>query len=248
MGFGLLLVGYITAFIITLGLGNYLFAGMLIGGFLMFLGLCELRKYCPTFLYALIANVFLILCSFYETAAWFDGILLLNSPIASTFVLRVFDWIEIAINLIFNITLLYGIADLSRRVEYPETREKAYRNMIFVGVFNVFQILMLIPNTIFDRDKGFFMTLLLIVQIIYAVFNAFLIFKCYAMICPEGEEDMKRKPSRFEFVNKMREKQDEREQRAIESTKEYFEKKLEKRNQKLNNQGQKRTHNHKKKK
>ena len=248
MGFGLLLVGYITAFIITLGLGNYLFAGMLIGGFLMFLGLCELRKYCPTFLYALIANVLLILCSFYETAAWFDGILLLNSPIASAFVLRVFDWIEIATNLIFNITLLYGIADLSRRVEYPETREKAYRNMIFVGVFNVFQILMLIPNSIFDRDKGFFMTLLLIVQIIYAVFNAFLIFKCYAMICPEGEEDMKRKPSRFEFVNKMREKQDEREQRAIESTKEYFEKKLEKRNQKLNNQGQKRTHNHKKKK
>lgn len=236
MGFGLLLVGYIFAYIITVGLGNYLFAGMLVGGFVMFLGICELRKYCPTFLYALIANVILILCSFYETAVWFDEMLLLESGVNSNILLRIFDWIELGINLIFNITLLYGIADLSRRVEYPETREKAYRNMIFVGVFNVFQILMLIPNTVFDLDKGFFMTLLLILQVIYAVFNALLIFKCYAMICPEGEEDMHRKPSRFEFVNKMREKQDQREQRAIESTKEYIEKKLEKRNQKQQQQ------------
>ena len=247
MGFGPLLVGYIFTYLVSIGLGNYLFAGMLIGGFIMFLGLCELRKYCPTFLYAIIANVLLILVSFYETAVWFDDIFLLQSGIGSETISRVFDWITLAINLLFNLTLLYGIADLSKRVEYPETREKAYRNMIFVGVFNVFQILMLIPNTVFDRDKGFFMTLLLIIQVIYTLFNAFLIFKCYAMICPEGEEDMHRKPSRFEFVNKMREKQDEREQKAIESTKEYFEKKLEKRNQKLQ-QNQSNNKKHKKKK
>ncbi|MBP3376307.1 MAG: hypothetical protein J6L83_06040 [Clostridia bacterium] len=247
MGFGPLLVGYIFTHLVSIGLGNYLFAGMLIGGFIMFLGLCELRKYCPTFLYAIIANILLIFISFYETAVWVDDIFLLQSGIGSETISRVFDWITLAINLLFNLTLLYGIADLSKRVEYPETREKAYRNMIFVGVFNVFQILMLIPNTVFDRDKGFFMTLLLIIQVIYALFNAFLIFKCYAMICPEGEEDMKRKPSRFEFVNKMREKQDEREQKAIESTKEYFEKKLEKRNQKLQ-QNQSNNKKHKKKK
>ena len=241
MGFGPLLVGYIFTYLVTLGLGDYLFAGMLVGGFIMFLGLCELRKYCPTFLYAIIGSVFIILCSFYETAAW------LNIGIDSASISRAFDYVEVGINLWFNMSLLYGIADLSRRVEYPETREKAYRNMVFVGVFNVMQILLLIPNTVFDRDKGFFMTLLMIFQIIYAFFNVLLIFKCYAMICPEGEEDMQRKPSRFEFVNKMREKQDEREQKAIESTKEYFEKKLEKRNQKNQNK-QNSSNKHKKKK
>lgn len=248
MGFGPLLVGYIFAYVVTVGLGNYLFAGMLIGGFIMFLGLSELRKYCPTFLYAIISCVLLILCSFYETAVWFDGMLLLESGVGSETMQRIFDWVELAINLIFNISVLYGIADLSRRVEYPETRQKAYRNMVFVGVFNAFQLLMLIPNTVFDTDKGFFMTLLLILQVIYAMFNAFLIFKCYAMICPEGEEDMHRKPSRFAFVNKMRERQDEREQRAIESTKEYFEKKLEKRNQKQQGKQNQRHNKHKKKK
>lgn len=247
MGFGPLLIGYIFTYLVTLGLGDYLFAGMLIGGFIMFLGLCELRKYCPTFLYAIIANVLLILCSFYETLAWVDKAFLLNMGIDSANISRVFDYVELGVNLWFNMSLLYGITDLSRRVEYPETREKAYRNMIFVGVFNVMQILLLIPNTIFDRDKGFFMTLLMILQVIYAFFNLLLIFKCYAMICPEGEEDMHRKPSRFEFVNKMREKQDEREQKAIESTKEYFEKKLEKRNQKYQN-NQNHSKKHKKKK
>jgi hypothetical protein len=220
---------------------------MLIGGFIMFLGLCELRKYCPTFLYAIIADILLILCSFYETAAWIDSEYLLDIGIHSALVSRVFDYIELAVNLWFNLSLLYSIADLSRRVEYPPTREKAYRNMIFVGVFYVMQILLLIPNTVFDRDKAFFMTLLMILQVIYAFFNLLLIFKCYAMICPEGEEEMQRKPSRFAFVNKMREKQDEREQKAIESTKEYFEKKLEKRNQK-NQNSQNNYHKHKKKK
>ncbi len=235
MGFGLLLIGYIITYIVTVGLGNYLFAGMLIGGFIMFLALCELRKYCPTFLYAIIANVLLILCSFYETAAFVDDAFLLEIGFHSETLLLVFDWIEFAINLIFNISLLYGIADLSRRVDYPETKQKAYRNMVFVGFYNVFQMLIFIPNSIFERDRGFFLTLLMFIQLFYALFNTVLILKCYAMICPAGEEDMKRKPSRFEFINKMRQKQDEREQQAIESTKAYLEKRLEKKNSRSKN-------------
>lgn len=237
MGFGPLLIGYLITYIISLGLGDYLFAAMLIGGFIMFLALCELRKYCPTFLYAIIACVLMILCSFYKTAAFIDDTFMLELGLASETLSRIFDWVKFAIDLVFNFSLLYGIADLSRRVDYSQTREKAFRNMVFVGFYNVFQIIMLIPNTVFQNDKAFFMTLLMIFQIIYAVFNLLLIFKCYAMICPEGEEDMKRKPSRFEFINKMREKQDEREQKAIESTKAYLEKKKQQKEAKNNSHG-----------
>lgn len=232
MGFGPLLIGYFITFIVTLGLGNYLFAGMLIGGFIMYLGLSELRKYAPTFLYAIIANILLILCSFYETAAYIDDAFLLEIGLCEGTVSNVFGFIELAVYLVFNIALLYGIADLSRRVEYPETRSKAFRNMTFVVFYNLFYLMILIPDSIFQKDLGFFMTLLMILQIFYAFFNLALIFKCYAMICPEGEEDMPRKPSRFEFINKLREKQDEREQAAIESTKAYLEKKIEQRNKK----------------
>ncbi len=236
MGFGLLLTGYAVTFLITVGLGNYLFAGMLVGGFVMFLGLTELRKYSPVFLYALIADILIILCSFYETAAFFDDIFLLELGIAEEGLLLIFDWIEFALNFIFSMATLYGIADLSRRVEYSPTREKAIRNMVFVVIVNIFELMTLIPNSIFSNDRAFFLTLVLIIRVICVLLNLFLIFKCYAMICPEGEESMERKPSRFKFINEMRAKQDEREQQAIESTKAYIEqkqrKKLEKQNSK----------------
>ena len=233
MGFGLLLVGYVFAFVATTGMGPYAFAGVLIGGFIMFLGLSELHKYGPAFLYALIANVILLICSFYGAAAFIELQFGLAIGIASAEVSAVFDWIKFATDLAFNIALLYGIADISMRVEYPETRQKAIRNMFFVGIFNVFYLLLMLPTGIFDSQRSFFMTLLMILNVVYTVVNAFLLFKCYAMICPVGEEDMHRKKSRFEFINKLHEKQDEREQRAIDSTKEYFENKLRKRNEKL---------------
>lgn len=246
MGFGLLLIGYAITFLITVGIGKYLFAGMLIGGFIMFLGLSELRKYSPAFIYALIADVLLILCSFYETAAFFDDAFMLELGIVSQNLLAVFDWIEFALNLVFNIAMLYGIADLSRRVEYSKTMEKAYRNMVFVAIANAFELITMIPNTLFSEDRAFFLSLLLIIRIFYVVLNLLLIFKCYAMICSEGEENMERKPSRFKFINDIRAKQDEREQKAIESTKAYIEKKQKQKVQKNNEKKHKKSEKSKK--
>ena len=246
MGFGLLLIGYFFAYTVTVGLGSYLFAGMLIGGFVMFLGLSELRKYSPAFIYAIIANIALLLLSFCETISWMEPMLGFSIGFSNTNVQTVFDWIKLVVDLAFNIAMLYGIADISRRVDFQETRTKAYRNMVFVGVYNAVQLLMILPIGIFESDKSFFMTLLMFLQLIYTVVNLVLIFRCYAMICPEGEEDMHRKPSRFEFINKIRAKQDEREQQAIESTKAYFEEKLKKKQQK--NQSNNKNHHHKKKK
>ena len=114
--------------------------------------------------------------------------------------------------------MLYSIADLSRRVEYPETRGKAFRNMIFVAIYNAYQILMFTPVA-----NDILMSFLPFIQFIYTALNAFLIFKCYAMICPEGDEDMPRKPSRFAFINKIRAEKDAREQKALEEAKHYYE-------------------------
>lgn len=244
MGFGPLLVGYFTQYVVSLGLGDYLFAGMLAGFSLMIWGLYELRRYCPTFIYAIIIAGLLLMCGFFEAAAYFDATFMLGLNISNENVMLVFDWIELILNVIFNFTLLYGIADISKRVDYLKTRDMAFSNMVFVGGFNVFQIIMLIPQIIPTEEKGFFLTLLIFAQLLYAILNTVLIFRCYAMICPEGEEDMPRKPSKFAFINKLRAKQDERDEKAIESTKAYVEKKLNAKNQKQQNTKKK----HKKKK
>ena len=243
MGFGLLLIGYMFAFVATAGLGPYLFAGMLLGGFLMYLGLTELRKYSPAFIYALIGSILIVICSFFRTAVWIDSYFVLNLGLDSEKVSLIYNWVEFVINFAFNITMLYGVADLSRRVDYHETRQKAYTNMIFVGLFYAFQVVMFLPIAFIESDRSFFLTLLLILQVIYSVVNAWLLFKCYAMICPAGQEDMPRKPSRFAFVNKFREIRDAKEEKAIEDMKNYYEEKLRARNAKRNSKN-----NHKKKK
>ena len=80
-------------------------------------------------------------------------------------------------------------------------------------------------------------------------FNIGLIFKCYAFICPSDDVEMKRKPSRFEFINKIRAKTDANEERAIEDTKKYFEQRAQKKREKLEAKNMKNIqHSHKKKK
>ncbi len=244
MGFGLLLIGYIISHVVSIGFGTYTFAATLIGGFVMFLGLSELRRYAPTFVYAIIADTLLLICSFYGVLVWIETQFFFEIGILSLGLEKFFDWAQIIITLVFNLTLLYGIADLSRRVDYSDTRIKAYRNMIFVLMFNALQILLALPVSWLDSSRAGLMILLLILQILYTVINCALIFKCYAMICPEGQEDMQRKPSRFEFINKWNKIKDEREEQVTEQTKKYIEDKLKSRNEKLRQNKNK----HKKKK
>ena len=232
MGFGLLLIGYIFAFVAAAGLGPYIFAGSLIGGFFMYLGITELRRYSPAFIYSLICSVLIILCSFLGAAIWIDSSFALSLGIAGGIYETFYGWVKFVINLLFNLTLLYGIVDISSRVDFPDTRKKAIRNYAFVIVFNIAQILLLLPIGFIQEDLGFFSTLLLFLQIIYSVVNAWLIFNCYAMICPEGQESIPRKRSRFEFVNRFRDIRDAKEEKAIEEMKNYYEDKLKQRNNK----------------
>lgn len=218
MGFGLLLIGYIFAFTAKIGLGPYHFAGMALGGFLTYLGLSELKKYSPVFIYAQIVNVALILCSFFKTLIWANDSFALSLSLLNDNVALGYQFVEFCVTLLFDLTLLYGIADLARRVEHDEIKGKAYRNMIFVGVYYVYQIVMFFPIA-----NDILMSFLPILQLIYSAINALLIFKCYAMICPEGDEEMPRKPSRFAFINKIRAEREAREQKAIEETKQYYE-------------------------
>ena len=136
MGFGLLLIGYAITQMFYF-LGTYEFIGMLLGYFIMFCGLCELRRYCPTFLYALVTSVLLILCSFYETFAGLDNLLGLGMIEQGSVIITIFSVVEMILMLVFSLTILYGIADMARRVDFPEIKAKAYRNMVFVGMFNL---------------------------------------------------------------------------------------------------------------
>ena len=222
MGFGILFFGYSIATIFSM-LGTYSFVGMLIGYVIIFWALSELRKYCPTFLYAIIACVLMILCSFFESFAGIDTLLSLGMLANMTWLVKTFEIIEFVIELIFNITLLYGIADLSRRVDFSDIRVKAFRNMIFVGIYHLFQLFLFLPFDFIQNDLSFLYSLLVILMLVYSIANLALIFRCYAFICPQGDEKMERKPSRFEFINKINARNDAKEQETLD----YYNKKIE---------------------
>ena len=222
MGFGLLLIGYAILQMFFV-LQQYAFVGMLIGYVLMFWGLSELRKYCPTFLYTIITCVLMIFCSFFESFAGIDTLLGLGMLTNMQWLKDMFLVIEFVIELIFNLALLYGIADLARRVDFQDIRIKAFRNMIFIGIYNLGQLFLLLPVAFIQNDRSFFNSLLMIPWIVCTVLNFALIFKCYAFICPQGDEEMERKPSRFEFINKINARNDAKEQETLD----YYNKKFE---------------------
>ena len=234
MGFGLLLIGYVLSFVAIAGMGEFMFAGMLIGGFLMYLGLSELRKYSPVFIYALIASILIIVCSVFKLGVWLNTWLSLELAFFSPITQSIIEWVKFALYLVFDFSMLYGIADLSRRVELSDTRTKAIKNMVFVAIYGIFQLITRMPfmSSIGDGDKQAVLMLLLIVQLVYTVLNSFLIFNCYAMICPEGQEEMPRKPSRFAFINKWRAIRDAHDEKAAEEMKNYYEERLRRKNDK----------------
>lgn len=253
MGFGILLVGYVTAYLLTIGLGQYAFAGLIIGHFMMYLALGELKKYSPAFKYAYISSILLILCAGFECIVGVDAIIAIGFPAFIGSIASVMEIVRFLLDLCFNVAFLYGIIDLSMRVDYLETKYKAYRNMVFVGLFYSFQIIVSMlsknPDETYAKYASFMMTVVLLLKLILVFFNIGIIFKCYAFICPSDDVDMKRKPSRFEFINKIRAKTDANEERAIEDTKRYFEEKAQKRRQKLQSKNNNNTYNsHKKKK
>lgn len=251
MGFGLLLIGYTFAYLITIGLGNYAFAGLILGHFIMYLGIGELKKYSPAFIYAYIMSVMLIICSDFECVKGIDVMLNLGLGISGSGVANIFEISRFIFDAAFNVALLYGIIELSVRVDYPDTKFKSTRNLIFVGLYFVFQIIVSAlsqnPGEHFEKYSSFMMTLVLLFKLIYVVLNIGVIFKCYAFICPFEDVNMERKPSRFEFVNKMRERTDANEQKAIEETQKYLEQRAQRKKEKREKKYSQNNKNHKKK-
>lgn len=238
MGFGLLLIGYTVAYLFSLGLGglaNYAFAGFLIGYFLCYLGLSELKKYTPAFNYALIISIALTVCGLYETLVGLDNILALGLSLTSSSISVVFGYARFFLDCAFNIALLYGAVDISKRVDFEPTRNMAYRNMIFVAIAYAFELVRILLGLFaFASVQSIMSTLTavsLILKIFYVALNVFLWFKSYAFICPSEDVDMKRKKSKIEFVNKIHERNDKKEQENMELSRKFYEDRLKKKNE-----------------
>lgn len=236
MGFGKLLIGYFISFVLPIGLGNYSFLGIFIGAFIMYFALTELKKYGPVFTYAYITDIVYILFAMFLAVY---GILnLFDVATALKNYDNIINMTRIVVECVFNFLLIYGIMDMCRRVELDDLRRKAFFCFFPVAAFNILQVGEVVYTQVVANGENvsqviaYLKPLEIVLALVYMISNMYVIFNCYAFICPKGDEDMKRKPSRFAFINKLHEKEDARDEKAREEAVKYYEEKKQKKAEK----------------
>ena len=96
------------------------------------------------------------------------------------------------------------------------------RNAILTGVWAVGQVVLVLFPAVAAFEDQTITKIFVLFQLTLYLLNTWLLFRAYQLICPEGEETGRdRKPSRFGFVNAIRNKLDEKAERAMRETMEY---------------------------
>ena len=110
--------------------------------------------------------------------------------------------------------MLFAIRAIAKETEVKKVSDGAVRNFVFLCMYCLAYALSLLIRT---ENREVLVALAASVWILYfacILLNHWLIFSAYAQICDEEDVDMAQKPSRFAFVNRFREKTEEKNRRA----------------------------------
>lgn len=213
MGFGILFLAYFLAFFVPL---SYLH---LIGYALVAWALIKLRDYRPAFMRAVWWLIPLGVCCLYHVLGSLLslmpslGVAAPELPFINTTVTAVISLVEYGLILGFHVALLWEVRGFARELELSVISKRADWGLWLVGVQCSCYIVAMILELV-GWPLQMFSAIAALLQFVWAAFNLFNLFTCYMYICPEGDEQMERKPSRFAFVNQFREKMDERDRAA----------------------------------
>ena len=187
MGFGWLLVGYFFANIMDAS-SPFAFVKcigypMLIYGFYKLAHYHKGFKYC--FYLSFLSLPFALFFSWSAVAQllrFVDFSFFFNNTIYLTI-----GWSYLFYSLFFHVLLLISIACFSKELQFFPTQSGAWRNLVTVGLYYLTYLFVYIPASFTASIRQYFMIPLMILRIIMVILNAWLIFKCYQNIAPEGE-------------------------------------------------------------
>ncbi len=225
MGFGLLFIGYfLTVFNVPV-LGVFGTVMRMIGFAVIFFASEKLRVYNKTFLLTQIGSVVMLCVSLLILSVGVDSILyeelITQKRIYTQSVINVFGYLEQGMTLIFNSLMLWGIFKIARETEITKIANSAIRNFIFMMLYLFTYLASFLPFSGIQSAKQEFAVICWVLYFVWVILNVVLIFNCYAMICDESDVDMEVKPSRFAFVNKMRDEYERKSKKAREADEAY---------------------------
>lgn len=216
MGFGLLFVGYFIAFLMSVN--NYGFAFEIIGYAIMLSAVGKLSEYKHSLSRAGLALLVMALCSVYDGFRYLDELLSLGIPLFSGGVTFTVSLLSAATVLAFHVLLLLSIRDIAKDAEENGIAHRSYLALTAAALSCILEFALAIAGNFSSVEAApAFRILILVstlVRILYPLAVLAFIYTCYARICAPEDMDMPRRPSRFAFVNRWREKQ---EQKAAET-------------------------------
>lgn len=240
MGFGLLLCGYFVLTFMSFATGEYAFAAYLVGGAVCCYAASKLYEYKHRFLITFITSIAYIVMGVWYGLRYFDrNVFLWGAPLFSDAVNTVMEQVLFALGLVHILGILWAVYELADKVGVERIKAGVQRNFAFVGAAAVGELAMhiFLPGVSFDsetasQDVRALIGILILVQLVTYLMNTWLLFRCYQLICPVGEENGRPdKPSRFKFINDINKKLDEKAERAMRENIEYQQEKARKREQ-----------------
>lgn len=230
MGWGILFIGYFMAFFLPMP--PLALAGLALVAWALY----KLTDYRPGLMSALYWTIPLGICALLESLVLvskllpYMGVALPEMPWLSI-ATAIVSMVKCALALCFHVTFLRQLRGFASELELPGIAKRADWGLWIVCVQSSCYIVAMILELI-GWKLELFSLIAYLLQFVWAIFNLVNLFTCYMYICPEGDEDMERKPSRFGFVNDFREKMDQRDRAAREKEAAYMERKRQNKNQK----------------
>ena len=232
LGFGVLFFGYLTTYLLSFN--PYAALTRLAGYLIIFAALSRLRRHNVWFAYSRLADIPLLLLALVDTVV--DLAIRIMGEQAPAMLETAVEPISGAMTLfalVFHVFLLMALYTIAVDTGLPKLARHARLNLVLMAAYALLHVIWLLPVDLAASYTKTLSIMLLLLRLIWTLTNLALIFRCYMWICLEGDEDMAQKPSRFAFVNRMREKQAAREQQAVDEAVAYAKQKRARRADKL---------------
>ncbi len=181
MGFGVLFIGYFITFLgalsaIALPIAPFTYV---VGSALIIYSLKNLIYQNKLFLVSMIASALLELVSI--------PTLVLNFTSPETSIYQVFATAQVVIAFVLHVSLLLAIFIISRELKITKIQARAIVNLAVSALALLFAILSL---TLAEPLNQRFFLVAICSCVIFVIFTLGAIFRCYANICYEGDENM----------------------------------------------------------
>ena len=219
MGFGLLFLGYVATFLMSLNSFGVVFR--LTGCAVMMSALSKLSLYEKSFFYVNISCFAMTAVSLFECVFGF-----FDSGWRYDDIKSICMGIFLVLTVVFHFLLYLAIYRISKDVGIEKIKARSVKYAAFASIELVIFLCASVAWYI-DRNIAKYIVMAgMLYPFVILVLNLMLIYSCYKNICEEGDEEAPRKPSVIPFLNKLFEASEKREQEIFDKTKSYAEKRL----------------------